>query len=44
MLRFEVHTGVLVRSQPNQEGNKVMFLSERCEFLWRLALQGGKSR
>jgi len=35
------YTGVLISPWPDQEENKLMFLSEWRDLLWRLALQGG---
>jgi len=37
-------TGVLISPLPDQDGNKLMFLSEWREFPGRLALQGKKTR
>ena len=36
------YTGVLVSPLPDQEGNKLMFLSEWCEFASASCLVGGK--
>jgi len=41
-LYLECLTGVLISPQPDQEGNKLMFLSEWREFPSAPCLAGGK--